>query len=99
MTVRVLEAAAADLESAAEFYDKQQPGIGDYFKISLIADIESLILFHGIHTVHWGNYRMLASRFPFGIYYRETSTEVQVIAVLDLRKNPSWLRGELSQRI
>jgi hypothetical protein len=41
---------------------------------------------------------VLAERFPFGIYYRETKTETQVIAVLDLRRDPNWLRGELSWR-
>ena len=28
--VRVLEEAAEDLENAKEFYNKQEPGIGDY---------------------------------------------------------------------
>jgi len=41
---------------------------------------------------------MLASRFPFGIYYREHSDETQVFAVLDLRRNPNWIRRELRKR-
>ena len=41
---------------------------------------------------------MLADRFPFGIYYDETETEVRVFAVLDLRKDPMWIRAELSTR-
>ena len=50
----------------------------------LVADIESLALYHGIHSRHFGFYHLLANRFPFGIYYRETKTETQVFAVLDL---------------
>ncbi len=36
--------------------------------------------------------------FPSGIYYRETKSETQVIAVLDLRRDPNWIRKELSWR-
>ena len=41
---------------------------------------------------------MLASRFPFGIYYREHGDDTQVLAVLDLRRNPNWIRKELGKR-
>jgi hypothetical protein len=41
---------------------------------------------------------MLAHRFPFGIYYRETQSETQVLAVLDLRRDPNWIRKELTGR-
>jgi hypothetical protein len=96
--VVVLADAADDLDLGRDFYDSQQLGIGDYFVDSLLSDIESLSLFHGIHPRHFGFLRMLASRFPFGVYYDETQTEVQVFAVLDLRKDPLWIRTELSTR-
>jgi len=54
--------------------------------------------FHGIHSKHFGFYRMLADRFPFGIYYLKKEREIQVFAVLDLRRNPLWIRKELSKR-
>ena len=56
---------------------------------TLLADIESLRLFSGIHPLHFEFHRMLANRFPFGIYYREHGDEAQVFAVLDLRRNPN----------
>jgi hypothetical protein len=85
-TVVVLAEAAEDIEQAREFYAAQEPGIGDYCADSLVADIESLALYRGIHSRH------------FGIYYRETKTETQIIAVLDLRRDPNWVRKELSWR-
>lgn len=36
---------------------------------------------------------MLASRFPFGVYYLEAQPETRVVAVLDLRREPSWIRS------
>jgi len=96
--VVVLEEAAEDIEQARSFYDAQALGIGDYCVDSLLASIERLGLFHGIHSRHFGFYRMLADRFPFGIYYLKKEREIQVFAVLDLRRNPLWIRKELSKR-
>ena len=96
--VVVLAEAAEDIEQARDFYDAQEFGVGDYCADSLVADIESLARYHGIHSRHFGLYRMLAHRFPFGIYYREAKTETQVFAVLDLRRDPNWIREELTGR-
>ena len=96
--ILILAEAAEDIEAARDFYDVQQTGIGNYFADCILADIESLVLYHGIHFRQFGFYRKLATRFPFGIYYLETATETQVCAVLDLRRDPGWLRKELAWR-
>jgi hypothetical protein len=96
--VVVLAEAAEDIEQARDFYEAQESGIGRYCADSLFSDIESLTVYHGVHSRHFGFYRMLADRFPFGIYYREMKTETQVIAVLDLRRDPNWIRNELLWR-
>lgn len=97
-TVVVLAEAAEDIENARDFYDAQEPGVGDYCVDSLLADIESLALYHGIHFRQFNFFRMLAHRFPFGIYYRDVETETRVFAVLDLRRDPNWIREELTKR-
>lgn len=97
-SVVVLAEAAEDIERARAFYDEQEPGIGDYCADSLVSDIASLALYHGIHSRHCGLYRLLAHRFPFGIYYRETEAQTQVVAVLDMRRDPNWIRKELAWR-
>lgn len=97
-TVVVLEDAAEDIERAREFYDDIESGIGDYCADSLLADIERLTLLHGVHEKHLGFFRMLSDRFPFGIYYREAQDRTEVYAVLDLRRDPAWIRQELSSR-
>jgi hypothetical protein len=96
--VTILVDAASDLELGRDFYDAQELGIGDYFLDSLLSDLESLRLFHGTHLRQFGFHRMLASRFPFGIYYDTTDDAVRVFAVLDLRRDPLWIRSELSRR-
>jgi hypothetical protein len=86
------------LEAARDFYNAYDPGIGQYFVDSLLTDIESLAVLSGIHPVHINFHRMLARRFPFGIYYQKHGNETQVVAVLDLRSNPNWIRKELGKR-
>jgi hypothetical protein len=93
----VLEQVAFDLRQGKLFYDDNQQGIGDYFFDSIIADIESLSLYAGIHSKQFGLYRMLAKRFPFAVYYDVSEIAIIVIAVLDLRRNPTWLRKQLNR--
>ena len=97
--VIILVDAAKDIEAARDFYEAREAGVGGYCVVSLLADIESIGLFSGIHPLHFEFHRMLASRFPFGIYYREHGDETQVFAVLDLRRDPSWIRKEIGKRV
>lgn len=95
--VIILEQAFDDMTAGKIFYDANGINVGDYFFDSLLADIESLKLYAGIHGKHFGLYRMLAKRFPFAIYYDITETTVVVIAVLDSRRKPAWIRKKLTQ--
>jgi len=96
--VVLLQEALDDLMDAKAFYDRIEVGVGAYCVDSLISDAERLGLFHGIHSKHWGLNRALGSRFPFGIYYIDTTDGVQVIGFLDLRREPLWLRSEVRRR-
>ena len=54
MKFRLLSNAETDLELAADFYESQSEGLGEYFLTSLISDIESLKLYAGIHETRHG---------------------------------------------
>jgi hypothetical protein len=96
MKVEILSQARDDLVAGLHFYEKQAPGLGSYFLDSLFSDIDSLILYGGIHRIVFGFHRVLSKRFPFAVYYRVAGEVVQVYAVLDCRRNPSWIRKKLS---
>jgi len=91
----LLEEAAQDMLDGKAFYDTQMLGIGNYFWDSLIADIESLHLYAGIHEQHFGLFRMLSKRFPYAIYYQVTDQIAYVIAILPIRRNPMWISKRL----
>jgi plasmid stabilization system protein ParE len=96
MKVEILSQARDDLVAGFHFYEKQAPGLGSYFLDSLLSDIDSLILYGGIHRIVFGFHRALSKRFPFAVYYRVAGEGVRVYAVLDCRRNPSWIRKKLS---
>ncbi|MCX7100743.1 MAG: type II toxin-antitoxin system RelE/ParE family toxin [Methylobacter sp.] len=92
MKVHVLRSAVNYLAKARKFYDRQEAGIGDYFFDSFFSEIDSLVLFGGIHSVHFGFHRLLAKRFPYAIYYKVRNGEAIVFRVLDCRHDPNRLR-------
>ena len=56
------------------------------------------MLHAGVHSRHFGFYRLLGKTFPFAIYYLVEEAEVLVCAILDMRRDPAWIRGELETR-
>jgi hypothetical protein len=53
MTVVILEDAAEDLESGAQFYESCATGVGVCFLDSILSDLDSLVLFAGVHPIYF----------------------------------------------
>ena len=98
MIVGISSGAESDVADGYWFYERQSPGLGDYFRSCIFADIESLAYFGGIHETEHGFHRSLSKRFPFGIYYTIAKDCVTIVAVLDLRRKPLWIRELLDDR-
>ena len=92
MRIEILPEAWEDLIAGYRFYGSQAPDLGRYFRDSLLADVDALAANAGVHAKVFGYHRSLSKRFPFAIYYRVESDVVRVRAILDCRRNPSWIR-------
>ena len=92
MKVEILPEAQEDLVAGFRFYERQGRGLGNYFLECLFEDVDSLTLHGGVHSKVFGYHRRLSKRFPFAIYYRVEDEVVRVRAILDCRRNPSWIR-------
>ncbi len=89
MRIEILESARDDLISGRTFYESQRAGLGSYFLEYLFSDIESLLLFGGVHPVHFDRFhRLLSKRFPFAVYYKVEGEIIRIHAVLDCRRDP-----------
>ena len=97
MRIEILDEAQEDLIQSYSFYESREVGLGSYFLDCLLSDIDSLLLYAGIHQVTYTYHRCLSKRFPFAIYYRVEGELVRVHAVLDCRKSPSSIRKRLTE--
>jgi hypothetical protein len=96
--VEISEDAQADLNEGFVFYEAQASGLGDYFIACLRADIEGLKVSGGAHRVVYADYhRLLSKVFPYGIFYTIQGGNAVVWAVLDLRRDPVWIRQQLQE--
>ena len=96
--IQILSDAVNDLYTGRDFYDQQGEKLGNYFWDSLLSDIESLVIFAGIHPKRFGYYRMLSKRFPYAIYYDTSDHIASVVAVLPMRRDPLWLDEQMTER-
>ena len=96
MKLQILPAAQNDLIEAYWFYEVQSEDLGDYFLRSLMDDIERLSFLAGRHPLHFGKHRLLASTFPYSIYYTVDEDTVKIFAVLDDRRDPALAEKRLT---
>ena len=97
MKISIQPSALADLRIGFQFYEKQQIGLGGYFLDSLYSDIDSLLLYAGMHSRHFGKYRLLSDRFPYAVYYQLRDYIIMVQAVMDFRRDPMWISRQLKK--
>jgi len=91
----ILTLAEKDLRRGQKFYETQRKGLGAYFLDSLFSDIDSLLLYAGIHRQINGYYVLLSKKFPYAIYYKVIQDEIRVYRVLDCRQDPSKTKQAL----
>jgi hypothetical protein len=96
MKVQILDTAEEDLVEGYWFYQRQQPGLGAHFRNGIYADLYALEKTAGVHRIVYKNYhRALATRFPFALYYSVSGQTAFVRAIVDCRRNPTWISEHL----
>ena len=94
--IRIRPQAERDVHSTISWYEEQQPGLGRNFISELDAVYERLAanpyfyaaILHGVR-------RAIMRRFPHGVYYLVANSEVRVLAVLDMARDPAIWRGRV----
>jgi plasmid stabilization system protein ParE len=65
------------------------------FLTAFFSDLETLAFRAGVHALHFDFHRVLASRFPYAIYYKILDGKAVVFRVLDCRRDPRKIASEL----
>ncbi len=92
--LRIAPAAARDIVGAYDWYEEQQPGLGEQFRAELHVAFGLVQQFgEAGPAVHRDLRRLLVRRFPYALYYRLTDTDVVIRGCFHLRSSPHrWLR-------
>jgi plasmid stabilization system protein ParE len=94
MEVIVRPAAAADIEEAFVWYERQRPGLGEEFLAAVAATRESIVAHPAMYPViHRNTRRALLHRFPYGIFYRVYPEAIVVVACMHAKRNPARWRS------
>ena len=62
MNIEILDEAQEDLTQGSHFYESREPGLGSYFIDCLFSDIDSLLVYTGIHQILFAHHRCLSKR-------------------------------------
>lgn len=94
MVLSFHELAERELNDAAQYYDREQAGLGAAF----IADVQrctDAILAHpeAGPVIRGRVRRRLCRRFPYGVLYTIRPETVRVLAVMNLRRRPTYWVG------
>ncbi len=89
MTPLFRPAAAADVEDAFVWYEKQRVGLGEEFLAAVSTALERILANPEQYpVVHRATRRALLTRFPYGLYYRVIEGQVVVIACIHAKRDP-----------
>lgn len=94
MFISFHELAERELIEAAEYYEREQPGLGAAF----IADVQRCTDAIVEHPTAGGKIRgrvrrRLCRRFRYGVLYSIRQDSVRVLAVMNLRRRPAYWIG------
>jgi toxin ParE1/3/4 len=86
--------AQAELNDAAQYYERQAPGLG----LAFVDEVERCLQRIGDHPdagmlVAGSIRRRLVDRFPYAILYRVRDDAIRVLAVMNLKRRPNYWTG------
>ena len=87
--VLIRPAAAADVEDAFAWYERQRPGLGVDFRLELQAALDRVAEKPELYQmIRRDTRRALLRRFPYGVFYRVYPEAIVVVAVMHGRRDP-----------
>lgn len=94
MIIRVVPEARLELQAAADYYEKQQPGLGR----RLWQEVDEHILWISLHSdiprFRSGGYRRINLRvFPYYLAYITRNEELWILAIAHTHRRPEYWVG------
>ncbi len=93
--VVVRPAAAADIEDTYQWYESQQPGLGEDFLAALSVTHDRVVEHPEAFPILHRNTRraLIPRRFPYGLFYRIDGETVIIVACMHAKRDPRRWQG------
>ncbi|MBM4265527.1 MAG: type II toxin-antitoxin system RelE/ParE family toxin [Deltaproteobacteria bacterium] len=87
-------AAAADIERAYAWYERERSGLGEEFLAEVFTSVQAVVdrpeAFPALHRL---TRRALVRRFPYALFFRVVDEQIVFVACFHFRRNPGvWKR-------
>jgi toxin ParE2 len=94
--IRLLQIAQIELDEAIVYYESQLPGLGVEFLDEFLSCTARIRLFpEAWHLFNKGTRRCLLRRFPYGIIYSISTTEILIFAIAHLHRKPEYWQDRI----
>jgi plasmid stabilization system protein ParE len=96
MIHRFLAPARAELEEAVDYYEGCRPGLGQEFAVEVQTAIARIVQ-HPLACARISkrSRRCRVTRFPYGIIYQIRPDHIVIVAVMHLRRDPSYWKSRI----
>ncbi len=96
MEIRFLEIAERELDEAVTYYNVESPGLGDEFLLQFLNALERIRQY----SEAWQRFsqntrRCRVHRFPWGVIYQILESEILVVAVAHLHREPGYWQNRI----
>jgi len=91
MKLRILELAALEIADGQEYYNLQQPKLGDSFKNDVQMAIDNIVSSPELYPQIDDNLRRcVLHRFPYSIFYAIDNETIVILSVAHQRRKPYY---------
>ncbi len=96
MLVSFHSLARRELNEASQYYERESPGLGQAFLAEVERGTDEIVRNPAAGLVVRGAIRRrLIRRFPYALLYRATSSEIRILAVMNLKRRPAFWAGRM----
>lgn len=96
MTFSFHPEADTEFHEAVDYYEACEPGLGYDFSLEVFSTVQNIVNSAAAWPVLDEDVRRcLVNRFPYGVLYSIEETEIFILAVMHLRRDPDYWRKRL----
>ena len=96
MDIRFLDIAQRELDEAVEYYNAESSGLGDQFLLEVLSTLERIRQYPSAwHPFTQNTRRCQTRRFPYGVVYQILESEILIVAVAHLHREPGYWQNRM----